>query len=255
VEDCRFTGNEARSGGALASFRPARTTFSRCTFIDNSALEDGGALYLFGQQTADPLANCLFAGNHANARGGAVFATAVPTFYMGVNVFGCTFVHNQAGQTGGALYLASDLHIPEFGNRLFNCIVWHNFAPAGPQITLAATTNGDGPHLWVAHSDVMGGQAAIALLVGSIQWDAGNLDVYPLFTDPDGPDDNVLTFLDNDYRPAAGAPVNDAGWNAVVSVFGNLDLDLGPRQVEDPAAPNTGNGTSPIVDMGAYEFP
>jgi hypothetical protein len=33
-----------------------------------------------------------------------------------------------------------------------------------------------------------------------------------------------------------------------------LDLDRQARFVEDPNGPNTGNGTPPIVDMGAYEF-
>ena len=32
------------------------------------------------------------------------------------------------------------------------------------------------------------------------------------------------------------------------------DLDGRPRFVDDPDTPDTGNGTPPIVDMGAYEF-
>jgi hypothetical protein len=32
-----------------------------------------------------------------------------------------------------------------------------------------------------------------------------------------------------------------------------LDFGLLPRFVEDPAAPNTGSGARPIVDMGAHE--
>ena len=32
------------------------------------------------------------------------------------------------------------------------------------------------------------------------------------------------------------------------------DLDGSPRFIDDPMTPDTGNGTPPIVDMGAYEF-
>jgi hypothetical protein len=30
-------------------------------------------------------------------------------------------------------------------------------------------------------------------------------------------------------------------------------LDLSPRFIDIPSVPDTGNGTAPIVDMGAYE--
>jgi hypothetical protein len=33
-----------------------------------------------------------------------------------------------------------------------------------------------------------------------------------------------------------------------------IDIDGDPRFIDDPATADTGNGTAPIVDMGAYEF-
>ncbi len=33
-----------------------------------------------------------------------------------------------------------------------------------------------------------------------------------------------------------------------------LDLDRHARRIDDPATADTGNGTAPIVDRGAYEF-
>jgi hypothetical protein len=33
-----------------------------------------------------------------------------------------------------------------------------------------------------------------------------------------------------------------------------FDLDSDPRLVDDPGMPDCGDGTSPIADMGAYEF-
>jgi hypothetical protein len=92
--------------------------------------------------------------------------------------------------------------------------------------------------------------------------------VNPLFADPDGPDNNPLTFGDNDYRLSPLSPCIDAGENVSVAPDwldldgdGNttepvpVDLDLHRRFVEVPAVPNTGSGTPPIVDLGAYERP
>jgi uncharacterized repeat protein (TIGR01451 family) len=49
------------------------------------------------------------------------------------------------------------------------------------------------------------------------------------------------------------SPAIDAGNNAAVPAGVTTDLDGNPRFVDIPAVPDTGNGTPPIVDMGAYE--
>jgi len=49
------------------------------------------------------------------------------------------------------------------------------------------------------------------------------------------------------------SPAIDAGNNAAVSTGVTTDLDGNPRFVDLPTVPNTGSGTPPIVDMGAYE--
>ncbi|MFQ5807169.1 MAG: hypothetical protein ACE5I3_12040, partial [Phycisphaerae bacterium] len=95
----------------------------------------------------------------------------------------------------------------------------------------------------------------------------GNIDADPLFVDPDGPDNDPNTWEDNDYRLSVGSPCIDAGDNdAVPPDIADLDgdgdvdepipfdLDGNPRFVDDPGMPDSGNGTPPIVDMGAYEF-
>lgn len=105
-----------------------------------------------------------------------------------------------------------------------------------------------GTGLKIARSDVQGGTAAVSG-PGGLNWASGNLDADPLFVDPDGPDRNPLTFLDNDYRLGPGSPCVDAAGNGNVP----LDLDLSPRFVDDPAVPDTGGGTAPIVDMGPFE--
>ena len=47
----------------------------------------------------------------------------------------------------------------------------------------------------------------------------------------------------------------DAGKNAAVPAGITTDLDGLPRFTDVPTTVDTGSGTPPIVDMGAYEFP
>jgi hypothetical protein len=57
-----------------------------------------------------------------------------------------------------------------------------------------------------------------------------------------------------DYRLLSGSPCIDAGDNHCVPPAVMTDLDEQPRFVDDPFTSDTGIGTPPIVDMGAYEF-
>jgi hypothetical protein len=96
----------------------------------------------------------------------------------------------------------------------------------------------------VSYSDIEGG------LTGT-----GNIDADPAFVDPDGADNDPNTWEDNDYRLGAGSPCIDAGDNTASRAGVTTDLDGNPRFVDDPNTdPDTGNGTPPIVDMGAYEY-
>ena len=69
----------------------------------------------------------------------------------------------------------------------------------------------------------------------------GNIDADPRFVDAAG----------GNLRLGFGSPAIDAGNNLSVTV--TTDLDSLPRFVNIPTAPDTGSGTPPIVDMGAYE--
>ena len=112
VHNSTFTGNKATYGGAIANgdyTYPAGTlTVADCTFIGNTASNDGGAIwhyndpiYLFsggnGTLTVD---NCIFAGNTASNDGGAVYG------YNGtMNITGSNFENNAANSgNGGAIW-------------------------------------------------------------------------------------------------------------------------------------------------------
>ena len=57
----------------------------------------------------------------------------------------------------------------------------------------------------------------------------------------------------DDFRLSAESPCIDAADNTAVPEDIKTDLDGNPRFLEIPETPDTGNGTLPIVDMGAYE--
>lgn len=69
----------------------------------------------------------------------------------------------------------------------------------------------------------------------------GNIDLDPQFIDPEA----------GDLHLSASSPSIDAGDNSFVTVA--FDLDGNFRRVDMPTVEDTGNGTTPIVDMGAYE--
>ena len=70
-----------------------------------------------------------------------------------------------------------------------------------------------------------------------------------------GGTDNLPGTEDDNLRLWPGSPCADAGDNLAVPQAVLTDLDGDPRFVDDSDAPDTGNGTPPIVDMGAYEGP
>lgn len=132
------------------------------------------------------------------------------------------------------------------GQTLNNCILWGN---SSGQITLQ-----DGATASITYSDVQGGWSG-----------EGNIDADPLFADANGTD-GIIGTEDDNLRLSYGSPCIDAGDNVAVPADisdldddGNTteqipwDLDGHSRFVDEPDTTDTGNGTPPIVDMGAYE--
>jgi hypothetical protein len=102
----------------------------------------------------------------------------------------------------------------------------------------------------VSKSSVQGGEdeAYIENPTFKLNWEAGNLEVDPLFVDP----------AQVDFSLAAGSPCINAGDTAALPPD-TFDLD-GDGDVTEAlpldfaGAPRVA-GSPPIVDMGAYEFP
>ncbi len=122
---------------------------------------------------------------------------------------------------------------------LANTIVWGN-TPVANQIDNSTSTP------VVTYSDVQGGYAG-----------TGNINLDPLFwrSPSPGADGNWGT-ADDDYgdlRLQLTSPAIDAGDNSAVPSGVLSDLGGYPRFIDMASLPDTGLGTPPIVDMGAYE--
>jgi hypothetical protein len=218
LTNCTFIANLASgSGGGLNNYNYSSPTLTNCTFSGNSA-ENGGGMY--NRYFSDPnVINCIFSGNSANYAGGAMFTwdSCITT------LTNCTFAQNLASN-GTALAC----HDPQ-GFRppstidVNNCILWDG----GNEIW-----NNDGSTITINYSDVEGGWTGSG---------GNNISADPLF-------DASLHLL-------PGSPCIDAGDNTAVPSGVTTDLDGIPRFKDDPETADTGNGTAPIVDMGAYEFP
>lgn len=240
----QFIHNAATHGGALSNENQSVLTMINCTMNGNSAVGFNGGAIRLGVGTTAHLINCTFSGNTSVGLGGALFSDE-----SNFELLGCTLSHNLASQSGGISASFSTVQIK-------NSVFWGNSDDLGSGLN-AQLVAADGS-LEVSYSNIEGSNAA--------QWGEGNINVAPLFADPLGPDDNPGT-ADDDLRLAPGSPCIDAGNNTAVpfdthDLDGDnntnertpIDLDGNPRFLDDAATVDTGSGTAPIVDMGAYEF-
>jgi hypothetical protein len=218
---CRFSRNFAvGSTGALSLSSNDLSTVTNCVFEYNRTDSFGGAV----MTTASPaLVDCLFAGNEANSQGGALvnFLNAVVPI-----ITNCTFVNNVSGWHGGAIYNWNGAQ-----PVITNCVFWQN--------------SDDGPGGITEH--IYGGAPTVNYSFTQYYWSgAGGNN---LAGDP-----GLYDVAGGCYRIDQGSQLIDAGDNTIVPPGVLEDLDGHPRFVDDPATADTGNGTPPIVDMGAFEF-
>jgi predicted outer membrane repeat protein len=255
---CTFSGNSALGneishtgmGGGFWCANATTPELTNCSFIENSATGDGFPTALSGigggilatKECDMMLANCTFIGNSASNEGGGLYNLLGSSSA----VTNCTFSENEA-TSGGSIYSTDWLSGLATTPTVNNSILWRNSPPEITDYLAAVTT--------VNYSDVQGGWTGSG---------SNNMNVDPLFVDAQGADSTAGT-ADDDLRLAAGSPCIDAADNSTVPAdSGDVDSDGStgeqipfdhdgqPRLVDDP---NTGPGSPPIVDLGAYEYP
>ncbi len=237
------------SGGGM--YNGGNSRLFNVAFLGNICTAyDGGGLYNYSDAT---LVNVVFSGNEAtntmaNGRGGGLYSEATSTWpsvdLSHPTLTNVTFSGNEAAGGGSAIYNNQS------NATIQNSIVWGN---GGTTIANISST------ITVTYSLIEGGWTG-----------AGNLDADPRFRRAPSPGpDTTWGTADDDYGDLSlltSSPALDAGDNTALPtdtldldgdgiVTETLPLDLaGAERRIDVAAPDTGNGSAPLVDMGAYEL-
>ncbi len=200
---------------------------------------DGGAIYNQGGLT---LLSSQLTGN-SGGFGGAIFNSTSAN----LTVSNSLIAGNRANNAGGAIRNRGIL-------VLNNTTIAGNFTTAGSEggggIAIAAgsvTLNntlvyGNESSTFPATNEISGTYTGNNSLVG----------VNPSFISPLDASDNAPT-TGGDYRLGPLSAAVDAGDNALIPGGVTTDLDGNPRRFDDLNVPDTGAGTAPIVDIGAYE--
>lgn len=269
LTNCNFAENAATSsGGAIHNDTSGKPTIVKCSFVENAADESGGAIYSYG---SDPnILNCTFLKNSSDDAGGAIvnlsnYCNITNSVFSGntasgggaiggsgayTKVTNCTIVANAATTIAGGMFEQTG------GIEMTNTILWANTDSFGDEWSqiYADTATIETSHNCIQDINSLAGY--------------GNIDADPLFEDADGPDGIVGTADDN-LRLLPSSPCIDAGDNKRIPLDTfdldadidktepiPIDLDEGPRFVDDPHVTDTGMPgfvSTIIVDMGAYE--
>lgn len=222
IDHCEFTRNIGSTQGGALDLVDSSVSIKFSTFLGNTAQEhSGGALNLY-QSTAD-MTNCIFVKNSAEYGGCIQSGTSETT------AKNCTFYLNSSSGQGDAIYNLKTLN-------LNNCILWGSDKQLFCPITQPS----------VFYCDIQEGYSG-----------TGNISADPKFVrDPSAGNDGVWGTSDDDYgdlKIKDDSPCIDNGSNAALPTEFTTDLAGNSRFFDNPIAPNAGQGTAPIVDMGAYE--
>jgi hypothetical protein len=219
LDGFKITNGGGDYGGGMVN-NNSSPTVANCTFSENSAGSDGGG-GMYNRESSPTVTNCTFSGNSTTKHGGGMY-----NYASSPSLTNCTFSKNSAGSAGGGMRNYSS------SPWVTNCILWGD--------TPQEIDNYDSSPV-VTHSDIQGGYPG-----------TGNINADPMFVDPDGPD-NIPGNQDDDFHLKPNSPCIDSGDNSAPALPAT-DFDGDHRRIDNPWVTDTGNGTTPIVDIGADEF-
>lgn len=238
---CTFTNNRSMAGhGGVVRTYGGSPHFEDCRFVDNVAGgSDGGVMYSY--EGTPVFERCVFDGNVA--LNGGIYST-----YTGAPVFeNCLFVRNR-GVWKGALLVTY-----EAAARFVNCTITQNTCD-GPLLIEDLHNNVD------VRSSIVWGNAVNTSGSGTGNWFSVSLDVQWscveggwFGTGNVAGDPKFLSPALDDFRLGIPSPCIDSGDNAALGAGVATDLAGEPRFIDILSVSDTGNGTAPIVDMGALE--
>jgi len=263
-----YTNTAISDGGGIYVDMNSEIVLIDTQFLKNSAGDDGGGIYI-GDSTATllqttfrgnvagnvgggmicddcdlTLVDALFSGNSAES-GGGFYNTATSD----VTMINSTFSGNEATASGGGMHCT-------YYVKMYNTIFWGNRAGFKPEIV-------GGTGLDAEYSLINGGCPTNATCTNLLTSD-------PQFARaPDPGLDGTWGTSDDDYGDLhlmTGSPAIDAGDNTALpedtydldddtntTELLPYDLDGNPRLYDVTCILDTGNGSLPLVDIGAYE--
>ena len=245
-------GNASTGGGIYCDGGSA--TIVHNTITGNTATKSGGGIYCISGSKPTITHNTITA-NHATEGGGVYCDYASPTIAnntitgnagSGISCSGssATIANNTiTGNAGGGISCSGS------SLTIINTIIAFNSSGV-------YKTGSDVPVL--RNNCVYGNTAYNYSNLTDPTGTDGNISVDPSFVRaPSAGTDGQWATADDDLGDLhlkAGSPCIDAGENWSVPTGILTDLDGLLRFVNDPATPDTGRGTAPIVDIGAYEY-
>ena len=219
LERCRVSGNSAQDGAGLLISGSASAVVDSCVFIGNTASERGGAMHAASTLSVSA---SRFEGNHARY-GGAVHSSLSAV----VMLERCTLIGNEAA-FGGAVYSEKQPSVTE----LLHCTAVGNTASFGGAVYLL-----EGASVHVVNSIVWGNAS------GQIYNHAGVPGVLSV----------AWSCVEGGYE--AGQDVLDADPRFVNAAGGDVHLLSGSPCIDagDPAS--TLDPDSTRADIGAFHHP
>lgn len=280
LADSQLTNNSASQNGGLLMNDSGHVSIRRSTVSGNSSSgpSGNGAIYNFGASL--DIVDSMFSGNTATTSVGAV-----QNFAGTVRIANSVFAGNSAANSSSAVLnnAAGVMTISNSrftGNRVQNAgaAVFNNGSTLTlSNSTVAGNSAASGGGMQVAggtttiRNSILWGNSGNALAGASITYSiieggfagVGNLNVDPLFMAPvafAAAPTSVGNYHLQDHSPAVDAGDNAAVPLDIFDLNDNAsttdeapDLDGNPRRYDDTGIADTGAGTAPVVDMGAFE--
>ena len=241
--ECVFEGNKAQYGGA-GLLEGGWPTFVNCEFFANHSVGPGGAFRISAEFPY--FGGCAFRANVAEAGGGVLDINRPSVDEFAAFIENCAFVDN-ANTVGTDFLNLGDSAIAIVQNSIF----WQPVNGSGPKISVGA-----GATLIAERNCIQGLATTIYSDPTATVELRKNTGADPRFVDALGLD-GIIGTEDDDLRLRAFSPCIDAGQMVFLpSLWQPSSLDLGGllRFVDDPAMPDSGAGSPPVIDIGPYEY-
>ena len=264
-------GSESDTGGGGIYCYYSAPTIANNTITGNTVTGRGGSCcgggIMCGYATSPTITNNTIAGNSVTGGGSSGGGGIYCSSYSSSTITNNTIMGNSAYNGGGIYCVYSTPTIANdtiTGNRAFSGggIYCDSGSPVIVNTVVAFNSSGifwaDSGVQSLRYNCVYGNASYNYSGLTDPTGTDGNISADPGFvrTPSSGPDGQWATADDEpgDVHLKTGSPCIDAGDNAAVPAGVLTDLDGLSRFVDDPATPDTGLGTTPIVDKGVYEY-